>query len=192
MNWLFYVLDCPSQVNARTIGCDFKVEIWKPASWRVRPREFALWPFCIWWAFDQLRVFSNRDYCLVLVRKGTEVVHRSCIFPRYFRFPFMAPEDLQVGDTWTAPAYRGLGLGTYGLQSAAKVAAMRPRRLWYIVEENNAASIRVAEKVGFVGVARGKRTSRLGVHLLGSFILEQTLTPKTATSTPDRESAVAS
>jgi ribosomal protein S18 acetylase RimI-like enzyme len=84
----------------------------------------------------------------------------------------MANEDLQVGDIWTDMERRGLGLATYGLERAVEVAGDRPRKLWYIVEENNVPSIRLVEKVGFACVARGIRTKRLGLSILGAFEVE--------------------
>jgi RimJ/RimL family protein N-acetyltransferase len=81
----------------------------------------------------------------------------------------MTHNDLQVGDVWTDVRYRGRGLATYGLERAIELAGDQTRRIWYVVEESNVPSIRLVEKVGFACVARGIRTQRLGMSLLGAF-----------------------
>jgi ribosomal protein S18 acetylase RimI-like enzyme len=172
MNWLFYAFDCPGRMTAHLPDSRYSTEVWKPIKLEIRPAGLPLWPFGAWWAFHKLSVFRNREYCLILVRDGAELIHRSCIFPGYFRFPFMAPEDLQVGDIWTDVKRRGLGLAAYGLQRAIELAGNRVRRMWYIVEETNLPSISLVEKVGFSCIARGIRTQRLGMRLLGSFKTE--------------------
>jgi RimJ/RimL family protein N-acetyltransferase len=172
MSWLFYAFDCPGRIAARLRDSRYTTEIWKPVGLEIRPCGLPLWPFGAWWAFDKLRVFRNREYCLILVRDGTELIHRSCVFPGYFRFPFMAHEDLQVGDIWTDVKHRGFGLATYALERAIELAGNRVRRIWYIVEETNVPSIRLVEKVGFTCLARGIRTERLGMRLLGTFETE--------------------
>ena len=45
------------------------------------------------------------------------------------------------------------------------------RTFWYVVDEDNASSIRVAEKAGFRLVGSGLRTKRLGLRVLGRFVL---------------------
>ncbi len=68
--------------------------------------------FYVWRAFHAAHVFANRDYALLVIYDGDRLVHRSCVFPRYPRFPFMRDDDLQIGDIWTDPDYRGQGLAT--------------------------------------------------------------------------------
>jgi len=172
VTWLVYALDCPARVDAPALDPRHETEVWIPAGWSVRPGGLPFWPFAAWWGFHKLRIFRNRRYCLILIREKARIIHRSCVFPGYFRFPFMAQEDLQVGDIWTDDKRRGLGLATHGLARAVEIASDRPRRLWYIVEEENLTSIRLAERVGFSCVARGKRTERWGSSLLGSFRCE--------------------
>jgi RimJ/RimL family protein N-acetyltransferase len=171
MNWLFYAFKCPGSVRAHGLDPRFTTETWAPTGWQTKPPGLALWPFGAWWAFHKLKVFRNQNYSLILVRDRADLIHRSCVFPGYFRFPFMAPADLQVGDVWTATSYRGSGLATFGLERAIEVAGGSVRRIWYVVEEKNVPSIKLVEKVGFTFSARGTRNRVLGTNLLGSFEL---------------------
>lgn len=82
----------------------------------------------------------------------------------------MDPADLQVGDTLTDPTCRGQGLATVALERITRELARPGRRIWYVVETGNVASIRVAEKAGFARVATGYRTKRFGLRLLGSYV----------------------
>jgi RimJ/RimL family protein N-acetyltransferase len=126
----------------------------------------------VWWLFHVLHIFANRSYRVIVISHEGTPVHRSCIFPGYFRFPFMESQDLQVGDTWTSPEHRGKGLATWGLCEAIKVAQKSGGRVWYLVDDDNPASIRVCTKVGMRQVGTGRRTRRMGLRLFGAYVME--------------------
>ena len=73
-------------------------------------------PFGVWWIFHNLHLFANRGYAILVIYDGDRLIHRSCVFPRYPRFPFMRDSDLQIGDTWTDPSYRGRGIATLAIR----------------------------------------------------------------------------
>ncbi len=149
------------------------IQFWKPGFNKILPSGLPEKRFVIWWLMHQLRVFPNRDYCLLLIYMGDTLVHRSCAFPRYFRYPFMGSKDLQIGDTFTDPKYRGQGLATLAILKIIDFLKIDDRRFWYVVEETNQSSIRVIEKAGFKKIGLGARTRRLGIELLGSFELKK-------------------
>jgi RimJ/RimL family protein N-acetyltransferase len=105
----------------------------------------------------------------VLIFHGERLVHRSSVFPKYVRFPFMKDEDVQVGDTWTEPAERGKGLAVAALVTAARRVLRPGTSLWYVTTADNVASIRVARSAGLARVGTGIRTRRFGLRLLGDF-----------------------
>lgn len=176
MNRCLFYKRFANPVHSPSAAPGYSCIIWKPGLLRVRPKGLPLYPFFVWWIFHQLRLFANRDYAVVLIHYQNQLVHRSVITPRYFRFPFMRDGDLQIGDTWTDEAHRGRGLATMGLKSA--LAAAGNREYWYLVEEENFPSIRVAEKLGFRLAGVGTRTPRLGSSLFGSFLLQEPVSPK--------------
>jgi RimJ/RimL family protein N-acetyltransferase len=102
--------------------------------------------------------------------KDGRVVHRSTLFPPFFRFPFMQRHDLQIGDTWTDPSERGRGLAGVAVR-IARATVPTDGRVWYIVDEKNTASIRVIEKAGFELLGRGTRRARLFIRVLGYYAL---------------------
>lgn len=168
----FYVARDPHAVSGHA-----KVEIWTPGIMRMRPRGLESSAAMVWWLFDILHVFSNRDYAIAIIRTNGTVVHRSFVFPRFFRFPFMEADDLQIGDTWTAPSARGQGLACAALATIVGHFARPGRSFWYVVESMNPASIRVAEKAGFVLAGSGSRRPRFGVPALAAYRIEQVAAP---------------
>lgn len=192
----FYRCDSP-EVAARdgeALRADLAGTVWRPSMPRKRqlhqtdsqltwltPLGLRPSAFKVWWLFHQLRIFSSRDYCVVVIYSGERLVHYSGVFPRYFRFPFMNSRDLQIGDTWTDPDFRGLGLAGWAIKTALRACAAPGRSFWYVVEESNAPSIRVIEKARFGLVGTGQRVSRFGIRALGCYLMETT--PGTLNST---------
>ena len=123
----------------------------------------------VWSAFHHLRVFRNRDHAIVMLQRSGACVHRTLVFPPYFRFPFMNDTDLQFGDLWTDPRERGKGLGSLGLAIGLRHGWQPGRRFWYLTEENNEASRRLALRHGFSLIGQGERVARFGLRAFGQF-----------------------
>ena len=85
----------------------------------------------------------------------------------------MARGDLQIGDVWTRPDARGKGYATAAMEKICQLCAGKGLTLWYIVEETNAASIRVVEKVGFDLMGFGKKHSRFFLPIFGFYAIEK-------------------
>lgn len=175
MPYLFYA----RRFNSEPLGDlvrlidGYAFKIWRPDISMVMSRDLPVIPYFVWWCFHYLHIFSNRDYAIATVYDGSMLVHRSVVFPPYFRFPFMKKDDLQIGDTWTHPKYRNRGLAAFTLQKIVETFDRPGRTFWYVVEQENSASVRVAEKAGFLLLGKGDRTKRLGIRLLGSFVIQQ-------------------
>jgi RimJ/RimL family protein N-acetyltransferase len=93
------------------------------------------------------------------------------LIPPFLRFPFMAPNDLQCGDIWTEPSERGRGLAVAGVSASVRHAWQSGRRIWYLTEEGNEPSQRLARHIGFSLVGEGQRTRRLGFRIFGQFVV---------------------
>lgn len=174
----FYALDSSKVLaRARFRQPAPKGEFWKPSLEEVAPAGVKGAVFVVWWLMHQLRLFANRDYAQYVVREDDRVIHRSGIYPRYLRFPFMGTDDLQIGDTWTDPDYRGRGLATEAVASIVGARARPGRRFWYVVSDDNTASVRAIEKAGFSLSGVGERRPRLGLRALGAYVLTQSTSP---------------
>jgi RimJ/RimL family protein N-acetyltransferase len=146
---------------------------WRPSLTRLCPHGQPLYPFVFWWLLHMIRVFRNREYGAFLIRHDNQWVHRSVVTPRFFRFPFMKVNDLQVGDVWTAERERGRGLASFALLSILDADRNRQRPYWYLVEEDHLASIRIAERANFRRAALGTRTSRFGIRFFGAYQIRE-------------------
>lgn len=145
--------------------------LWRPSLRDIAPRGVIGKSFKVWWLFHHLRLFANRDYALFVIYHEGMLVHRSGVYPGYLRFPFMAPDDLQIGNTWTSPHERGRGLASAAIAEIIRLLARPGRNFWYLVESENVASIRVVERAGFRLAGVGERRPRLGLRFLGAFYL---------------------
>lgn len=162
--------DAPVRISLPE-GCT--CSFWRPGLFRVVPPSLPWFPFVTWWLMHFLGVFSNCDYGVLMIHCRGELVHRSVVSPRYFRFPFMGDTDLQIGDTWTAEQHRGKGLASFAIQ-ATRDRDPRPDRVyWYVCEQTNIPSIRVVEKLGFRKTGDCVRVSRFGLRLLGAFVIPE-------------------
>ena len=170
---LFYKIAVPAVRSIRTLPAGYTSEAWRPGMIRIKAKGIPVFPFVVWWIFHILHMFSNRYYGLFIIRSGNKVIHRSVITPRYLRFPFMAADDIQIGDTWTDPIERGKGLATIALESVLRTSSSRKRTCWYVVEPGNRASIRVVEKAGFILAGRGTRTRPFGLDIIGRYVLTE-------------------
>ncbi len=164
----------------RTMGADavnpplargLTLTFWRPGRFRLRPDGFPARPFLVWGWCHALRLFACRDYAIVLIFRGERLVHRTCLLPAHFRFPFMDPGDLQAAGIWTDPDHRGTGLGLAALRAILQRLEDPGRTLWYMVRADNHASIRLAQKAGFQLWGRGLKRAPLGLGPLGSFAI---------------------
>ena len=151
---------------------EYSSKLWRPTVTTIVPEGIPYLPFSLWWIMHHFRLFPNRDFSLYLIYSGHRLVHRSLVTPRYFRFPFMGKDDLQIGDTWTAPVHRGKGLATFAIQKLLDLHKKPGRKIWYVVDEENLPSIRAAEKAGFIRVGEGQRTKRFGMRTFGSYVIK--------------------
>ena len=144
---------------------------WQPTARRFIPRGATGLKWFVWAAFHYAGVFKTRDYSVIEISRDGAIVHRSGLFPKYWRFPFMRDSDLQIGDTWTEPHAQGRGLAVAALQAGIDVAQAKGVRLWYLTTRSNRPSIAVAERAGLRCAGAGLRRSRFGLRALGTFVL---------------------
>ena len=178
---LFYQLEHLQGSNeSPKIEIDYRYHtvLWRPSLFSIIPKGVSFKPFLAWWFFHYLRLFYNRNYGLFLIYDGDKLIHRTLLTPGYFRFPFMKKNDLQIGDTFTDISYRGKGLATFAIREIIQshlndhLNGEKTCHFWYLVEEDNIASIRAIEKAGFRMVGKGKRKKRFGLSFLGYYELD--------------------
>jgi len=163
---------------------------WRPRMWPALPRGLSglrtKLRFLFRWALYRAHLFAGSECGALLVYEGERLAHYSNYTPRYWRFPFLADDDLQIGDTWTDPAYRGRGLALFALQMLETSLERPNRSLWYVVGELNEPSIRVAEKARFTLAAEGTRVRPWRLKMAERYVMRKSCWA----TAPDREAAV--
>lgn len=121
------------------------------------------------WALHTTKQFANQDCGLLTLSDGRVIASYCWAHPGFFRYPFMATQDLQVGKVFTHPDYRGNGLAAAGVSELVHRCTRPGRTIWYLTSKENPASIRVAEKLGFELRGRGGIRARWGTQALGGY-----------------------
>ena len=177
----FYCLDAPAKMTGDMLlpdGADLR--LWRPREDGFPPPRSRTFKNIIWWLFCRLGIFERSDFIELTIWLHGKLAHRLVVTPRWWRFPFMAPQDLQIGDLWTEPAIRGCGFAHCAIAAAHRGVLSCAPRAWYVTDEANIESARLAESCGYTLVGTGTRTAPLGLRALGRF----RLTHKAASDEP--------
>ena len=152
----------------------YRCAVWTPPTFPILPRNLPgsvlKARFLFRWTLHRFHIFAGRESGALLIYDRERLIHYSGFTPRYWRFPFIADGDFQIGDTWTDPEYRGKGLALFAVRKIVRMLAKPGRRIWYVVESRNYPSIRVVEKAGFELVAEGLHLLPFGLTLAGSYV----------------------
>ena len=98
------------------------------------------------------------------VSSGGDHVFSAYVVGSSFKFPFMANGDVQIGDCFTAPAYRGRGIYPAMVEIMFRERVVRPGAAGYLlIDATNEASKRGASKAGFMMVCHVRVVRRLGM-----------------------------
>jgi len=121
------------------------------------------------WLQDRCGLFDDGRYTQLSIWRGAVRIHRLIVTPRWHRFPFMKPGDLQLGGLWTDTASRRQGIARMAMNHAHRLFAAPGQRFWYLTESANVASAALARAAGYRLVGEGRRTKLLGMAILGQF-----------------------
>ena len=123
--------------------------LFRPSITKILPKGIIKISFLIWWVFWVLGFFK-RDYFIgIAFNSDKKFIHHFVILPKFFKYPFMGEDDLQIGDVWTHPSYRGFNLSAFAISSLIEAVPVHYKSIWYITEAENKSSIKVANKLKF-------------------------------------------
>jgi len=100
-------------------------------------------------------IYGEEAYYITAISNG-KIVHRSTLFSRNPRHPFMGPWDMQFGGAFTSPKARRKGIFMAALVSAANkfIASKRYKidqsRLILLVRSENQITNKIAKDLGFI------------------------------------------
>jgi RimJ/RimL family protein N-acetyltransferase len=80
----------------------------------------------------------------------------------------MARCDLQFGNIWTSDNYKNQGIASYSLEHLLQLYC--DKKVWFLCNVNNEASIKLALRSGFELVGRGYKNSRF-INIFSKYIL---------------------
>ena len=145
--------DCKNGGNQLT-----KLEIWRPGIFRFLPPHKDI-KYLIYWFFHMLRIFKNRHYSAYFYYEEENLVSSCLVVPSYFKWSFMGARDVQFTYVMTNQLYRGQGVASKLIYTAMSDLGDKVGSFWYVTDTENPASMRVAEKMGFVCMGEADRSS---------------------------------
>ena len=116
-----------------------QIRTWQPG--RDGPPRRPISNF-FWWGLAKAGAFSRPGFTEFCIDEAGKRLHRLIVTPRWYRFPFMAADDLQIGDVWTCPKSRRQQLARIGIAEVHRRFADEPGAFWYVTAADNAASAR--------------------------------------------------
>jgi RimJ/RimL family protein N-acetyltransferase len=138
---------------------------WTPSLMNVAPGDLIAerTGFIKNWLFHLPSIARSTDpYKVFMLQDGERIVAQCLVTKPSARFPFMGPDELQIGLVYTAPQQRTKGLARR-LVAAVIASHRRCPAYWWITSDDNIASQKVAEGNGFTRFGRAIRTSRFGI-----------------------------
>lgn len=154
---------------------DLQFRCWQPGVDGFPPRGARDIANQFWWALANSGGFASRGFAEIRIEKRGRLLHRLIVTPAWYRFPFMAERDLQIGALWTAPDARRKQLARIAMSEAHRRFGSDGSRFWYIADATNSASEALARSCGYELVATGRRTRRFGTRLLGQYVIDRSV-----------------
>ncbi len=176
------------ELSDLSLSAGYVASMWAPSIFNLWPARCAL-RSRPGFLFRAVLSFFGLECGSICVYRESRLVHYSAFSSRYWRFPFMDAEDLQIGGTWTDPEHRGRGLAQFAIRQILKSKRKPGRNFWYCVEEHNRPSIQVARRAGFDFVAAGIWRKPLGLKFFGSFVPGASAQPAIAPEPPHEPAA---
>ena len=160
-----------------------ELRCWQPAVDGYPPRQSRGVANAFWWLLAKSGGFATQSFGELRIEEGDRLLHRLIITPRWYRFPFMAEHDLQIGAIWTSPEARRNQLARTAIAEAHRRFGTDGTQFWYVTEAGNAASEALARSCGYELVATGRRTRRFGSRFLGQYVIDGFVSAESQTPT---------
>lgn len=139
-------------------------EIWTPKmKLPLRCKRFPI-KYNVFWFLHFLNVFSNRFYRAITLKNENRIDAALMVIPKYFRWPFMNKEDVQIIYVISHPSQLRKGLSRltiyYTLQQLKSLKVVNT--VWYVTTSDNIASQNLCKSIGFEFAGYGIREVKFG------------------------------
>jgi GNAT superfamily N-acetyltransferase len=185
----FFRRDADSGTPGPTLPAGLEFRCWQPAIHGYPPPGSRGIANIFWWALAKSGGFATATFAEIRINDGARVLHRLIVTPRWYRFPFMGGDDLQIGAVCTSPDARRRQLASAAIAEAHRRFGGDGTRFWYVTDAGNTASGALARSCGYELVATGRRTRRFGSRLLGKYVIDDYLSAESPKPTLLRRSA---
>lgn len=132
----------------------------KPSPFRLKRHPGSALVFAFWY------IATVGRYRIFYALHEGKIVHYSVVLPKFFKFPFMNPGDLEIGPCWTHGEYRGKGIYPFVLASILRTLRKQGRSFFIFSDENNTASQKGILKAGFTRCGTGAKKGKLGIYTM--------------------------
>lgn len=155
--------------NSRTLSFNKEVKLksWSPKKLNIKPIFLPYFPFTLWFIFHHLKVFKNNNYKIYYLELNNKIVHKTVVFPKFFRFNFMKKNDLQLGDIFTSKDLRGKGIASKVLNNI--IYSNSSHDFWFLCDENNLSSVKIAYNNKFKLIAYGYKITPLRLNIFSYY-----------------------
>jgi hypothetical protein len=156
---LFYRFGASERISPVASSVPVSVTEFRPTLFRLKQHAGSSLIFLFWYVFTRgrYRIFYGMD-------AGGETVHYSVVLPKFFKFPFMRGDDLEIGPCWTHESYRGRNIYPAVITRILKRFKKEERAFFMLTHRKNVASQKGIEKAGFRSWGRGRKSGWLGIY----------------------------
>ncbi len=152
----FFKLIVTTNTNLREVDLSldgkYTYEIWNLDSGTIAPKGYKFnIRLIIWYLLFNFFPHKKKRFHAICIYHDRKLISQAWIFPKYFIFPHMNENDVQIGQIWTDSAYRGQGFAKFLVAKALNIiqASEKPVATWYIVDTSNHISIHLAKSFDF-------------------------------------------
>jgi len=126
----------------------YSVQIWRPSLFKLKPPGKPL-KYLIFSFASVLKLLSNRNFFQISVYNQSTLVSSLLVVPKIYKFPYMNKKDIQFIYVMTNYEYRGKSIAAATILESTRYLIDTVESFWYVTSEDNIASLKLAEKLGF-------------------------------------------
>jgi len=161
---LFYRFDDSGRIPPVVSVLPASIAEFTPTLFGLKQHAGSSLIFLFWYVFTRgkYRIFYGLD-------TNGETVHYSVVLPKFFKFPFMRGEDLEIGPCWTHEAYRGKQIYPVVIAHILNRFRKEGRSFFMLTHRENRASRRGIEKAGLLLWGSGGKSRWLGIYRVEAY-----------------------
>jgi len=165
----FFIFDFGStDIVPKPLPAGLRLDIFTPSVGKIRVNRFtSFWLYLFWY------IFSRRKYRIYYVADRDRIVHLSHVISKNPKFPFLGPDDFEIGPCWTDPEYRGQGLYPCVLAKITADYQACVGKLFIFGAKKHQASLAGISELGFQYIGSGVKTGALGIYRITDPVEEE-------------------